>query len=174
MFDQPDQNTNQTTEPSGAPATPAPTADPSLNNRDAGSLEPVAEHHDAPADDKPNPPLLPADDQANEPTADTPDFSATSAEPQDDDDGTGQELLSLKRDAVEELTPLLDHLDQSPEEKFKTTMMLIQATDSANLIKVAHDAAKQISDEKTRAQALLDIVNEINYFTHGKGEDQDD
>ncbi len=44
-------------------------------------------------------------------------------------------------------------------------MMMIQATDAADLVKVAHDAAAQITDDKARAQALLDIVNEINYFT---------
>jgi hypothetical protein len=44
-------------------------------------------------------------------------------------------------------------------------MMMIQASDNHNLIKVAYEAAQKISNEKERAQALLDIVNEINYFT---------
>lgn len=74
-------------------------------------------------------------------------------------------LLELKKTALEELAPLVDQLDQTPEEKFKTTMMMIQATDASDLVKAAHDAAKEITDEKARAQALLDIVNEINYFT---------
>jgi hypothetical protein len=75
-------------------------------------------------------------------------------------------LLELKQQALQQLTPLVGHLEQSPEEKFRTTMMMIQAADNADLIKVAYDAALQIPDEKVRAQALLDIVNEINYFTH--------
>lgn len=84
--------------------------------------------------------------------------------------GTGtpvsdDDLLNLKREALEELAPLVGHLNQSPEEKFKTTMMMIQATDDSGLIKDAYKAAKEIGDEKVRAQALLDIVNEINYFT---------
>lgn len=45
-------------------------------------------------------------------------------------------------------------------------MMLIQASDNAELIQDAYDAAGKIEDEKVRAQALLDVVNEINYFTH--------
>jgi outer membrane biosynthesis protein TonB len=77
-------------------------------------------------------------------------------------------LLDLKKQALEELSPLLDQLDQTPEEKFKTTMMMIQATDSSDLVNSAHEAALQITDEKVRAQALLDIVNEINYFTQPK------
>ncbi len=75
------------------------------------------------------------------------------------------DLLDIKQQALKALTPLVDHLDQSPEEKFRTTMMMIQASDDQSLIKVAYEAAKGITDEKERAQALLDIVNEINYFT---------
>jgi len=81
------------------------------------------------------------------------------------------DLLSLKQQALQSLSPLVNHLDQTPEEKFKTTMMLIQASDNASLIKDAFDAAKAITDEKARAQALLDVVNEINYFTqHGNNQ----
>ncbi len=75
------------------------------------------------------------------------------------------ELIDIKKKALESLAPLVDELDQSPEDKFKTTMMLIQASDNAELIKDAFAAANAISDEKSRAQALLDVVNEINYFT---------
>jgi hypothetical protein len=74
-------------------------------------------------------------------------------------------LVNLKEQALNSLSPLVGHLDQTPEEKFKTTMMLIQASDDSTLIKEAYEAANKISDEKTRAQALLDVVNEINYFT---------
>ena len=78
------------------------------------------------------------------------------------------ELLELKQKALNDLGPLVDHLDQTPEEKFRTTMMLIQSTDNESLIKEAYAAATSISEEKVRAQALLDVVNEINYFTHKK------
>lgn len=79
---------------------------------------------------------------------------------------SSEELVDIKRQALQELTPLIDHLNQNPEEKFKTTMMMIQATDDQDLIPRAFSVAKEIPDEKMRAQALLDIVNEINYFTH--------
>jgi hypothetical protein len=75
------------------------------------------------------------------------------------------ELLKLKQQALQNLAPLVDHLDQDPEAKFKTTMMMIQASDNAELIPDAYEAANKITDEKLRAQALLDVVNEINYFT---------
>ncbi len=76
------------------------------------------------------------------------------------------DLVDIKRQALQELSPLIDHLDQNAEEKFKTSMMMIQASDDKDLIPQAFKAAKDITDEKKRAQALLDIVNEINYFTH--------
>lgn len=76
------------------------------------------------------------------------------------------QLLDIKQQALQQLTPLVDHLDQNPEEKFRTTMMMIQAADNHALIQTAYEAAQKITDEKVRAQALLDIVNEINYFTH--------
>ena len=44
-------------------------------------------------------------------------------------------------------------------------MMMIQASDNQSLIESAYEAAHKITDEKARAQALLDVVNEINYFT---------
>lgn len=82
-----------------------------------------------------------------------------------------QDLLNLKQQALEQLSPLVSHLDQSPEEKFRTTMMMIQSNDNQGLIKDAYEAAQAIPDDKARAQALLDIVNEINYFTQN-GENQ--
>lgn len=93
------------------------------------------------------------DDPAPQPLDDKP------SEPSDDD------LINLKEQALNSLSPLLSHLDQTPEEHFKTVMMLIQASDNSGLIKEAYEAASKIQDEKARAQALLDVVNEINYFT---------
>lgn len=79
--------------------------------------------------------------------------------------GSADDLLSIKQNALQHLSPLVSHLEQTPEEKFKTTMMMIQASDDQSLIKTAFEAAQAIQDDKARAQALLDIINEINYFT---------
>lgn len=85
---------------------------------------------------------------------------------QNDDDSSAQhELIDIKQEALGKLAPLVDQLDQTPEDKFRTTMMMIQASDDQSLIKEAYASANAIEDEKVRAQALLDIVNEINYFT---------
>jgi hypothetical protein len=73
--------------------------------------------------------------------------------------------LDIKQQALNQLSPLVGHLEQTPEEKFRTTMMMIQASDDQSLVQTAYEAAQAIPDEKAKAQALLDIVNEINYFT---------
>jgi hypothetical protein len=90
------------------------------------------------------------------------------ARPADASGGDDSDLLELKQKALNSLAPMVNKLDQSPEEKFKTLMMLIQASDNSGLVKEAYAVAEQITDEKERAQALIDIVNEINYFTQSK------
>ena len=106
-------------------------------------------------------------DDSDEPTSTPPlpSLSSTSA-PSDSSPSNDDELLDIKKEALQELSPLIDHLEQNSEEKFRTTMMMIQASDNKELIPQAFKAAKEITNDKKRAQALLDIVNEINYFTH--------
>jgi hypothetical protein len=77
-------------------------------------------------------------------------------------------LAAIKQDALVELRPLVDKLNVSPEEKFDTYLLLIRSTDDTNLIGPAHEAAKQITDETRRAEALLDIIKEIDYLSHPK------
>lgn len=86
-------------------------------------------------------------------------FSAPSPKPVDN-------LADIKKEALTKLGPLVDKLDQEPADKFKTLMMMIQASDDQSLISKAYDAANAIGDEKVKAQALLDVINEINYFTN--------
>jgi hypothetical protein len=93
------------------------------------------------------------------------DVATTPAPPAPAAVGASDDLLDIKQQALQQLSPLVGHLDQTPEEKFRTTMMMIQAADDQSLIQQAYEAAQAIPDEKTKAQALLDIVNEINYFT---------
>ncbi|HEX4662498.1 MAG TPA: hypothetical protein VH144_02695 [Candidatus Saccharimonadales bacterium] len=74
------------------------------------------------------------------------------------------ELESIKKDALEELRPLVTKLDLPADEKFDTMLLIIRSTDDQSLLGPAHEAAKAISDEKKRAEALLDIIKEIDYF----------
>ncbi|HEX7483954.1 MAG TPA: hypothetical protein VF281_02255 [Candidatus Saccharimonadales bacterium] len=77
----------------------------------------------------------------------------------------GSDLEAIKQDALSELRPLVDKLDVSPEEKFDTYLLLLRSTDDKALIAPAHEAARNIADEARRAQALLDVIKEIDYLS---------
>ena len=75
------------------------------------------------------------------------------------------DLEGIKKDAIVELRPLVDKLDLAPEEKFDTYLLLLRSTDDKDLIAPAHEAAKNIPNEARRAQALLDIIKEIDFLS---------
>lgn len=75
------------------------------------------------------------------------------------------ELDRIKQQALGELRPLVDKLDVSPDEKFDTYLLLLRSTDDRALIAPAHEAARNIPDEARRAQALLDVIKEIDFLS---------
>lgn len=79
--------------------------------------------------------------------------------------GTEPALEGIKKDALTQLRPLVDKLNVSAEEKFDTYLLLIRSTDDKALIAPAFEAAKGIVDDARRAQALLDIIKEIDYLS---------
>jgi len=87
-------------------------------------------------------------------------MNASNLTPTDD-----SKLQDIKRTALQNLLPIVGKLDQTPEEKFQTLLMVIQASDNRELINEAYETAAKIPDEAKRAQALLAIINEINFFT---------
>lgn len=113
----------------------------------------------APAADEPAAPVPMPD-----PIADTPPAPASTVEPIATP--LNSDLESIKKDALSELRPLVDKLDVSPEEKFDTYLLLLRSTDDQALIAPAHEAARSITDEARRAQALLDIIKEIDYLSN--------
>lgn len=150
------------------PSTPPPITQPDTVTPDAGVTLPSPASDDD-ADDSTTAPAAVVEPTAPAATPQVAAPSPATAAPNTD------ALLDIKQQALQQLTPLIGHLEQTPEEKFRTTMMMIQAADNHELLNAAYEAAQQITDEKVRAQALLDIVNEINYFTHNAnngGQDQ--
>lgn len=79
-----------------------------------------------------------------------------------------EDLEGIKKNALTELRPLIDKVDLPAEEKFDTYLMLIRSTDDQALIAPAHAAAQAIADETRRAEALLDIIKEIDYLSRDK------
>lgn len=130
------------------------TASPVINPATI-SPDPVAtDQSDEPATDITKP-------AAPEPVTPTPAVSAPAPTAAAD-----PALDTIKQTALNELRPLVDKLDVSPEEKFDTYLLLLRSTDDKTLIAPAHDAAVAIVDEARRAQALLDIIKEIDYFSN--------
>lgn len=131
------------------------------NNENTTVALPPMGPFDAPADDAAAAAAAPAEEAPAKPAEEKPVDHRKAAK----SGGSSDDLLDIKTSALKDLTPLVDHLEQTPEERFRTTMMMIQAADNQSLIKMAYESAQQIGNDKERAQALLDIVNEINYFT---------
>ena len=104
--------------------------------------------------------INPSPTNSNPPSAPTPKPAPATAPTE-----ASSQLMNLKQRALGELSPLVESLDQPPKEHFRTLMMVIQATDNSSLIERALNTAKKIDDNRERAQAMLDVVNEINYFT---------
>lgn len=156
---QPPASTDVNDAASSAPTMPSetPVVSPSAPSHIDAWQHPSAPLGEEPSTAAPTPPPVAPPVPSVLPTAGHPD-----------DSGDSHDLIDLKQQALSQLTPIVGHLDQTPEEKFRTLMMMIQATDDQSMLKEAYDTAQKITDEKTKAQALLDVVNEINYFTQHK------
>lgn len=76
------------------------------------------------------------------------------------------DLEGIKQSAINDLRPLVDKLDLPEDEKFSTYLLLIRSTNDSTLIAPAYEVAKTIADDTKRAQALLDIVKEIDFFNN--------
>jgi hypothetical protein len=74
-------------------------------------------------------------------------------------------LDSIKSQALTDLRPLIDRVDLPPEERFDAYLMLLRSTDDSTLVAPAHAAAQGISDEKRKAEALLEVIKEIDYLS---------
>lgn len=137
-------------EETGATADPAaPPADDAAASTDAPAPEP------APLPEPPVVEPVPAvEPPAPEPIVPVPAPQMASPE-----------LESIKKDALEQLRPLVDHLDLDPQEKFDTLLLIIRSTDDQSLVGAANEAAKAITDDTKRAEALLDVIKEIDFFS---------
>ena len=163
-------NTPSTTPTEEAPSTevPEPAPSPQIIGHSSSSMQTSDSPESAeettaaqPENSVPAPPELATIDVPPAPTAD--DDASAATEPVGDVDH--DQLASLKQEALGHLESLSDHIDGEPEEVFRTTMQMIQANDNHTLLEKALEAAKKIEDDKVRAQAMQDIINEINYFS---------
>lgn len=82
--------------------------------------------------------------------------------------GGNNDLESLKKQTLQDLDPLAQNINLPADEKFDVLLLIIRTTDDKNLLSYAHEIAVKIEDADKKAQALLDIVKEIDYFTTTK------
>ena len=145
-----------------------PTLDPEAGNPDNEPFTPptlpTTPPTGGPKDDKPTPkiehPHAKSGSKAHDSNKpeDTPVAAAAPA-------AADPELDGLKASALEELRPLVGKLNLPAEERFDTLLLIIRSTDDQSLLGQAHEAAKEITDDTRRAQALLDVIKEIDYFS---------
>jgi hypothetical protein len=75
------------------------------------------------------------------------------------------QLEDVKKRAMHALTPLIaDIKDMDPERKFDICLSAMRYTDNKELANVALNAALEISEDGTKAEALVELINEINYL----------
>ncbi|MDQ5932289.1 MAG: hypothetical protein QG649_374 [Patescibacteria group bacterium] len=129
----------------------------------------------ATADASVSPALPPADDTpVTDPTTQelpevtVPPVVETPVMPEPTFSTGSDDLSTVKQEALTELRPLVDKLNIPAEEKFDTYLLLLRSTDDKSLIEPAHETAKLIEDESRRAQALLDIIKEIDFLSAAK------
>lgn len=153
-----------------APGVSTTTIDPPAPGGVASPFPPITPVRDGDsASITPVPAPEPADNSIASDTAIIKDHSSDRPSPINDSPVSNGPLESIKKDALVELRPLVDKLNVSAEEKFDTYLLLIRSTDDQDLIAPAHEAAKAIEDETRRAEALLDIIKEIDYLSHQDG-----
>jgi hypothetical protein len=145
----------------GSPPSDSSIPDPALDALNQNQDEQSSDASPAPVEETASASTAPESKSADEPAASPAEVSADSSggSPQSD-----SILDPIKKEALQKLEPLVSELDLHPEEKYRALMMIIQATDNKDLVNEAFQAADKIEDNKTRAQALLSIVNEIEYF----------
>lgn len=141
----------------------------SIEASDAASLPPVNTLQPEDASGPAVPPVAPANAPSPQPVFSMPTpnaapsapFGAAAATPA----AGASDLDSIKSQAINQLRPLMEKVELPAEEKFDTYLMLIRSTDDAALIAPAHAAAQSITDEKRKAEALLEVIKEIDYLS---------
>ena len=144
-------------QPAAQPAkpTPAASAKPAGKSAPAQSADPILTDVLA----QPAKPAKTKSEPATPPSVNPPGHNVDSGA-----------LGDIRLQVISELRPLVNRLDfLAPADKFDTLLLLIRTIDDSSLIPMAHQAAMAIPDEVKRAQALLDILKEIDFFTQKRG-----
>ena len=72
------------------------------------------------------------------------------------------DLESMENDVISRLQPLIEYIPA--DEKFDAQLRILRATDDKNLLVEAKKTAEQIKDPTRQAEALTEILKEIDFF----------
>jgi hypothetical protein len=75
---------------------------------------------------------------------------------------TTDSLKNLRDQAINTLLPLVDQLSEPPERKFEILMMATRTSNNLELMKKTLEIAQQLDSNDKKAEAVLDVLNEIN------------
>ena len=76
--------------------------------------------------------------------------------------GGNAKLVSVKKDALKELVPLLDKTELSDEKKFEVYEDVINDSGDKSMIPKALEVARKLTDEKAKAEALIKVIRWID------------
>lgn len=74
----------------------------------------------------------------------------------------GGDLAKVRESALQELVPLMDKVEIPADEKFNIYTEVIETTRDKSIVEKAFEAARNIADEKQKAESLLKLVKMID------------
>ena len=74
----------------------------------------------------------------------------------------GSDISKVKEAALKELFPIMDRVEVDPEKRFLLFQEMLTTMRDKAVIAPAYEAARQIRDDKVRADALLYLINSID------------
>lgn len=76
--------------------------------------------------------------------------------------GYGSDISKVKEAALKELFPIMDRVEVEPEKRFLLYQEMLNTMRDKAVIAPAYEAARQIRDDKVRADSLLYLINSID------------
>lgn len=74
----------------------------------------------------------------------------------------GADISKVKEAALKELFPIMDRVEVEPEKRFLLYQEMLNTMRDKAVIAPAYEAARQIRDDKIRADSLLYLINSID------------
>lgn len=76
--------------------------------------------------------------------------------------GGSSDISKVKEAALKELFPIMDRVEVEPEKRFLLYQEMLNTMRDKAVIAPAYEAARQIRDDKVRADSLLYLINSID------------